>query len=500
MPVLIFYAKIEMLIIANKSKYIRICMKKTKIVATIGPASEKKEILKQLVENGMNVIRINCSHGKHEEYAEIIKNTRELSKELKVPIGILADIQGPRIRTIVDDEINIEKGEKIIISDIFYDFESQIPNLKSLKLDYPEIIQDITVGNEILVEDGLIKVKVIKKENRYLEVEVIDGGVIKNHKGVNIPDADLKIPVITKKDEKDLDFMLEQEIDFIGLSFVSSKKDIEDLKERIIKKTGRKENLPQIVAKIERKKAIENLDEIIEATDVVMVARGDLGIEMEESRVAILQKEIVAKSLKNMKPVIVATQMLDSMIENPRPTRAEVSDVTNAVIDHADAVMLSGETANGKYPVEAVKIMADIINKTEESPYDDVYGIIKTASSYDYVTIVKSAYELSKNPDVKAILVKTSKGLTARLISHFRPNQPIFAATNNQKTYNQLSVVWAMEANFFEAEKESDELIERLIEEEKKKGALKSGDKIVVILGKDLENKEINLIGLKEIN
>jgi pyruvate kinase len=263
---------------------------------------------------------------------------------------------------------------------------------------------------------------------------------------------------------------------------------------------GEEVRIPQIVAKIERKEAIKNLDEIINETDIVMVARGDLGIEMEESKVAILQKEIIAKSLGGMKPVIVATQMLDSMINNSRPTRAEVSDVSNAVIDHTDAVMLSGESANGKYPVEAVKTMTDIIRDTEESPYDDVYETIKTRNSYDYVTIVKSAYELSKNPNVKAILVKTSKGLTARIISHFRPNQPILVATDSQKTFNQLSVVWGTKANFFETETEPGQLIERLIEKEKANGALKSGDKVVVILGKDLENKEINLIGLKTIS
>ena len=489
-------------------------MKNTKIVATIGPASEKREILKQLIENGMNVARLNFSHGDYASYVRTIEKVRSIAEELDRNIGIMADLQGPRIRTIVSEDFEIKSGEKIFvysasrssqISNSQFLISNQIPNpndekSKVIGLDYAGILADIEVGNEILIEDGLIKVRVIEKKNEYLAAEVIDGGIVKNEKGVNIPDAKLKIPAITPKDEEDLLFALSQNVDFVALSFVSTAEDIVDLRKRMVRTLGEEARIPQIVAKIERKEAINNLDEIIKETDAVMVARGDLGIEVEESKVVILQKEIIAKSLSQMKPVIVATQMLDSMINNPRPTRAEVSDVSNAVIDHTDAVMLSGESANGKYPVETVKTMADIIRDTEASPYDDVYETIKTGNSYDYVTIVKSAYELSKNPNVKAILVKTSKGLTARLISHFRPSQPILTVTNDRKTFNQLSLVWGTEANFFESEKESDELIEKLIEKEKAGGVLKSGDKVVVILGKDLENKEINLIGLKTIS
>jgi len=484
-------------------------MKKTKIVATIGPVSKSREVLKQLIEKGMNVARLNFSHGDYVSNIRIIENVRSISQELDKNIGIMADLQGPRIRISLDKDVEIKPGEEIYVSDISIDKNFQFPisndqsaswRTKIIKLDYPGIIKDIEIGNEILIEDGLIKLKVTGKKDEYLETEVIDGGIIKNEKGVNIPDADLKIPVITSKDEEDLLFALGQDVDFIALSFVSTAQDIIDLRNKIVKILNREDNIPKIVAKIERKEAIKNIDEIIKESDVIMVARGDLGIEVEESKVVILQKEIIAKSLSGMKPVIVATQMLDSMINNPRPTRAEVSDVSNAVIDHTDAVMLSGESANGKYPIEAVKIMADIIRDTEDSPYDDIYEIIKTGVSHDYVTIVKSAYELSKNPNVKAILVKTLKGVTANLISHFRPSQPILVATNNQKTFNQLSMVWGTEANLFETENESDELIDKLIEKEKANGILKSGDKVVVILGKDFENKEINLIGLKEIS
>jgi pyruvate kinase len=488
--------------------------KKTKIVATIGPASEKKETLKQMAESGMNVARLNFSHGAYSWHQKAIDDIRELSHEMQIPLGIMADLQGPRIRTIVDSDFEIKPGEKILVYSASRD--SQIPNSpatagprlgggndqnpKVIKLDYPGIIKDIEIGNEILIEDGLMKVKVLKKEKDCLEAEVIDGGTIKNEKGVNIPDAKLKIPPITEKDEKDLEFSLKNEVDFVAISFVSNAQEIVDLRDKIKKLLGRADNLPQIVAKIERKEAIKNLDEIISETDVVMVARGDLGIEMEESKVAVLQKEIIAKSLVKMKPVIVATQMLDSMIENPRPTRAEVSDVSNAVIDHADATMLSGETANGKYPVEVVKTMAEIIKDTEESPFDDVYQILKLEASNEFTPIVQSAYEISKNPEVKAIIVNSVSGFSARLISHFRPDQPILVATNNKKTYGQLSVVWGTEAALFETESDSTSLIDKLIEKAKSEGMLKEKDKVVVITGKESGAGKMNLVGLKEIN
>ena len=469
--------------------------KNTKIVATIGPASNKKEILKKLVENGVNVIRLNCSHGKYEEYKQIINDVRDISKELDRPVGILADIQGPRIRTLVESPVEMKEGEKILIGKS--DFKSN--DQKYINLDYSGILKDVEVGNDILVEDGLMKIKIVDKKDNHLEGEVVDGGIIKNHKGVNIPDANLKIPVVTEKDEKDLDFMLEQEVDFIGLSFVSSKKDIEDLKVRMTGKLGRKENLPQVVAKIERKKAIDNLDEIMEAADVVMVARGDLGIEIDPSKVAILQKEIIQKSLESHRPVIVATQMLNSMIENPRPTRAEVSDVSNAVIDHADAVMLSGESASGKYPVESVAMMKEIIINTEESPFDDVNDYKISGITSEELEIARTACELSKNSDVKAILAVSPTGFTARLISHFRPKKKLVVATNSKKTYNQLSVVWGAKAYLFESEKNINDMAEELIKTIKNDGTLGMGDKVVVVFGKSLEENNLSLIGIREV-
>lgn len=503
-------------------------LKRTKIVATIGPASKEKETLRKMIENGMNVIRLNFSHNEHSWHQEVIEDVRSLSKEMGLPVGIIADLQGPRIRTSVEGDVEIKTGENIIVSDISVDknFQFPISNLayrkagfqknfnnqisKIIKLDYPGIIKDIEIGNVILIEDGLKSVKVIEKEKNYLIAEVIDGGTVKNHKGVNIPDAKLSIPPITEKDERDLEFSLRNEVDFVAMSFVSSATDVLNLKSKIVKILGREparnashddaggNNLPQIVVKIERKEAIKNLDEIIAATDAVMVARGDLGIEMDETKVVIFQKEIIAKSMSGLKPVIVATEMLSSMIENPRPTRAEVSDVTNAVIDHADAVMLSGESANGKYPVEVIKTMAEIIENTEESPYDDMNDFkIDHNFSNEYTNFIKSVRGLLYDSGAKAIAILSRGGFTARVISHFRPDQIILAGTNNEKTYNHSSLVWGVKA-FLLKDGKIDEVIENMINKAQEREFVRSGEKIVLI-GKN-DEKNSRFVDIRKIN
>lgn len=473
--------------------------KKTKIVATIGPASKDRETLRKMIEGGMNVVRLNFSHGEYSWHQEVIDDTRSLSEEIGVPVGIIADLQGPRIRTLVDGEVDLIPGEKILIYDssINQETKKNLQDTKNLGLDYPGIIQDIEVGNTILIEDGLKSVKVIKKEADYLEAKVIDGGIVKNHKGVNIPDAKLSIPPVTEKDERDLEFSLKNEVDFVAMSFVSCADDVLKLRSKIAKISGREENLPHIIVKIERKEAINNLEEIIEATDAVMVARGDLGIEMDETKVVIFQKEIIAKSLNNLKPVIVATEMLSSMIENPRPTRAEVSDVTNAVIDHTDAVMLSGETANGKYPVETIKTMAEIIANTEESPYDDICNFnIKQELSNEYVNFIKNSCSLFVNSNAKAVAILSRGGFTARVISHFRPVQMILVGTNNEKTYQQSSLVWGIKATLLKNGK-IDEVVEYLLEKAQDDKLLKVGDKIVLI-GKN-DDRNHRFVNIREI-
>jgi pyruvate kinase len=487
-------------------------VKKTKIVATLGLVSDNKETLRQMIENGMNVARLNFSHGSYEWHGGIIRTIRELAQEMNVSIGILADLQGPRIRTVVIDNVEMNSGEFILVSDIFYspnfqfpisNFQSisndQISNDKKLSLDVEKITDDVEVGNEILIEDGLMKVVVKEKNEGMLLCEVIDGGTVKNHKGVNIPDAKLRINPITEKDQADLEFVLKEGVDFVAMSFVSSGENIEELRGRIKTILGREDSLPQIIAKIERKEAIRNLDDIISHTDAVMVARGDLGIEVEGTMVAVLQKEIVKKSLQHMKPVIVATQMLDSMINNPRPTRAEISDVTNAVVDHADAVMLSGESASGKYPVESVRTMKSIIENTEASPFDDVKKTLTLNEKDDLKQLILSAHELAKNISAKAIIAGSAGGNTARIISHFRPEQPILVVTNNRTTCNQLALVWGVQSNFYETGNVFREDIDWLIENTKRDGVLTEGDNAVLIMGRMADGEKIRLMGMKKI-
>lgn len=486
-------------------------IKKTKIVATLGLVSDKKQVIKKMIEAGMNVARLNFSHSPHEWHGNVIDIIRELSEEMGVAIGILADLQGPRIRTVVNEDVQIQSGDMILVSDIFFapnfkfpisNFQTisndQIPKIKQFLLDVEKISSDIEVGNEILIEDGLISVVVKEKNNNVLLCEVIDGGTVKNHKGVNIPDAKLHINPITEKDEKDLAFVLSKNVDFIGMSFVSSGADIEMLREKITQNLGRKNDLPQIIAKIERKEAIKNLDDIIEHTDGVMVARGDLGIEIDGTKVAVLQKEIIKKSLQNMRPVIVATQMLNSMIENPRPTRAEVSDVTNAVVDHADAVMLSGESAGGKYPVESVQTMKEIIENTEQSSFDDVKHLLDLNGESDFKQIVRGAYDLAKNSTAKAIVLASVSGFTARLMSHFRSEKPLFVVTNNKTTFNQLPLVWGVEG-FYTEEKELLKAIDEMIEYRKANSNLVAGDTVIMVLGSVPGGERMQLMGVKTI-
>jgi pyruvate kinase len=475
--------------------------KKTKIVATLGLVSDTKETLRKMVDVGMNVGRLNFSHGSYEWHGNIIKTLRELSQETGKPIGILADLQGPRIRTVVEADVEIKTGDVVEVGDIAGEqtTDNKQQATKKFLLDVAKIVDDIEVGNEILIEDGIIKVVVKEKNDGVLLCEVIDGGIVRNHKGVNIPDAQLHIDPVTQKDQSDLEFALKNGVDFVALSFVSDGNDIENLRKRMKDILGREDNLPQIVAKIERKEAIKNLDDIIMHTDVVMVARGDLGIEIETSKVAVLQKQIIKKCLENMKPVIVATQMLNSMIDNPRPTRAEVSDVTNAVIDHADAVMLSGESASGKYPVESVETMAKIICDTESSPFDDITHTLETVISGQKTDLAKSAYDLARNSKAKAIVMGSESGKTARTVAHFRAEQPVYVVTDNEVSWRQLSLVWGVESHLYNNGRVFREDIDWLIDKVKQAGTLAKGDTVVVIMGRVPEDEGMHLVGVKQV-
>lgn len=477
-------------------------MKNTKIVATIGPASESKEILKKMVESGMNVARLNFSHGEYAWHAEIINRIREISHEMNRSIGILADLQGPRIRTEVKDSCEVKKGSVLRVSDISkketLTIDESSPNEPMVLLDLPGVTSSLEVGHAILIEDGTIELRVIEKSQNYVRAEALNEGTIKNRKGVILPDSKLELSILSEKDKKDLEFVLKEGVDFVGLSFVGSADDIESVRKEMRNIVGEEAFLPKIVSKIERKEAIKNLFSIIALSDAVMVARGDLGIEMPESEIAILQKHIIAESLKAAKPVIVATQMMKSMTENPRPTRAEVSDVSNAVIDHADAVMLSEESAMGKYPVETVAMMSEIIEKTEESPFDDLYKALDLNFKSEYAVMIRSVYELMQSFHAKGVLLLSMSGYTAKLLSHFRPNGKLFVATNLRSTWNELSLVWGIDPYLFEDDK-LDTFIERLMVQVKNDGKLTTGDQTVVFLGRTPDLETMKLVGIREI-
>ena len=485
-------------------------MRKTKIVATIGPASESREILRQLIEAGMNVARLNFSHGELSWHKTIIDHIRGLSLELDTPIAILGDIQGPRIRIQVQAEISVVAGEQVLIGDIAHGIgELDALRGKFLLLDQPGIIGSIQPGDAILIADGALQLKALEFTGGFLRAEVLNDGVIRNKKGVNLPDSPLNLPVITAKDERDLEFIVREGLDYVGLSFVGSAEDIELTREKmrafasslIASETAAKELsvIPSVVAKIERKEALKNLKKIVKAADAVMVARGDLGIEMPETEVALLQKRIVAESLRQVRPVIVATQMLRSMVDNPRPTRAEVSDVTNAVIDHADAIMLSEESAAGQYPVEAVAIMREIADKTEESPYDDIYQELSMNLRSEFAVVVRSVYQLARSYDARAIVIISRSGFSARVLSHFRPEGRLLVGTTDVTVWRRLALVWGVDGYLFEAHTGTDGLAEKVVASARIAGVLRTGDRVVVCLGRDTERDTLQLVGVREV-
>lgn len=478
----------------------KIMTKKTKIVATLGPVSETVEVLEKMIRAGLNVMRFNFSHGAYEWHEQTMINVRTAAMNVGVPVSILADLQGPRVRTHVASEIVITAGETIRLFDVSQtdDEIAQLAHdVKYLTLDCPHIVDAIAVGNDILIEDGLMKVRAVDKTAQYVVCDVIDGGTVKNHKGVNIPDARIPLPTMTKKDFDDLAFALAHDVDYVALSFVRSGQDIVDARQHMLKIVGDEGKLPKIVSKIECKEALKNLENILTATDAVMIARGDLGIEMDPTTIAILEKEILEKSILHLRPVIVATQMLASMEHNARPTRAEVADVTNAVADHTDAVMLSGESSMGAYPVESVETMAQIAMHTECSPYDDVREVMPITFSSEEVRIAHATYAFAKELHAQAIVIFSESGYTARMLSHYRPAQQIIVVTNQKKTYQQLALVWGVQSFLVVDEESRAECISRAIEDAKEKNLLHTGDLVITILGTTKAGKQLTLTGTR---
>ncbi|MDB4655235.1 pyruvate kinase [Flavobacteriales bacterium] len=470
---------------------------KTKIVATIGPASCSKENLKELIHGGMNIARLNFSHGSHKDVLEIIKNVREINDELGLHIGLLADLQGPKIRLgeVKDGGVPIKSGHTLTITT-----KKCVGDSKKVYLSYPEFPKDVAKGDTILINDGKLILQVIGTDRKTEVTATVEhGGLMESRKGVNLPNTKISMPCLTEKDLEDLAFAVKHNVEWIGLSFVRRAQDVIELKS-LIKEQGGKS---KVVAKIEKPEAVKDLDNIISETDAVMVARGDLGVEIPMQEVPMVQKTIVEKCIKESKPVIIATQMMESMITNPAPTRAEVNDVANAVLDGADALMLSGETSVGDHPDLVVKAMYSIIRHVENK--GDIYNrSVNTISSIERTitdSICQTSVTLASQSDAKGILTMTNSGYTAFKISSYRPKANIFVFTDNTSILNMLSLVWGVRGFYYDKYVSTDHTIADLKLRLKREGMVKEGDLVINIASMPIsERGQSNMMKLSMVN
>ncbi|HBU07563.1 MAG TPA: pyruvate kinase [Candidatus Magasanikbacteria bacterium] len=476
--------------------------KRTKIVCTIGPACESEVTLTKMIKAGMNVARLNFSHGIWEWHLATLKKIRKISKKLNEPIAIIQDLQGPKIRVgaLPEKGVILKEGKKIC-------FDTSLSTYKNetIPIDYKDLHLYTKKGERMMLDDGRMEVEISKVAGNVITAEVVVGGILTSHKGINLPDSKLAIRALTDKDKEDALFGVKNEVDMMALSFVSSAQDVFDLRfliEEYERKFKIKRSQPiKIIVKIERYQAVKNIKEILDVADAVMVARGDLGVEIPPQNVPLVQKQLIDECLLIAKPVIVATQMLDSMQNNPRPTRAEVSDVANAVVDHTDAVMLSNETATGKYPVETVAMMTSIIQETEKSVYDDleVMQYVKKKKKIDEVVSEMSRL-LAEKVDAKIILAASITGETGRLISRHRPELPIVVATDNERTMRQLNLSWGVKSFILKPCRTIEELIARSMVYVKKEKLAKKGDKIIVVSGEPVgQAGHVNLLEVREV-
>ena len=450
-------------------------IKKTKIVCTLGPASENEETLRELIKNGLNVCRLNFSHGSHEEHKGRMDLVKKLREELNMPTAILLDTKGPEIRTGKFDvpEVFLEEGQTFTIT-----MKDVIGDKERCTVSYKGLANDVKPGDTILIDDGLVGLTVKEVNNDDIVCEVQNSGIVKNHKGVNVPGVKVNLPAITEKDRSDIEFGIEQGIDFIAASFVRKVSDVLAIRE--ILEENNAEHI-KIISKIENQEGVENLDEIIEVSDGIMVARGDLGVEIPTEEIPVVQKLMIKKCNEAGKPVITATQMLDSMIRNPRPTRAEVTDVANAIYDGTDAIMLSGETAAGKYPVEAVKTMATIAKRAEETMRNRRDKINKSKNVTDAISYATCTTAMDL--EAKAILSSTASGHTARMVSKFRPDCPIVATTSNESVRRQLALTWGVLPLMREKSANIDHVIVNSIEAAKTSNYVSKDDVVVITAG-----------------
>jgi pyruvate kinase len=450
---------------------------RTRIVCTLGPASDSDEVVRAMMRAGMDVARLNFSHGDHATHATRVERIRRLAREENCTVAILADLQGPKIRVgeIENGAVRLSPGATIVLTN-----RAGLGNASRVSIDYPKLAQAVQPGNRILLDDGLIELQVVATQDDAVIARVVNGGELKSHKGVNLPGVPLEISALTDKDRADAQFAIAQGVDYIALSFVRHMDDVIELK-RLIESYGA--SLP-VIAKIEKPEAVEHIDAILQVCDAVMVARGDLGVEARPEQVPIFQKQIIRKANAAGKPVITATQMLESMIQNPRPTRAEASDVANAILDGTDAVMLSGETAVGKYPVEAVELMAHIGAAVEASLQFASCSFTFGNEAMSMTDAIGNATcEIAKQLHAKLIVTATSSGFTARMISRHRPLTPIFAVTSSEQTQRRLALVWGVNATLVSNATRIEDLVQASMSAAREQGLVAEGDVVVVTGG-----------------
>ncbi|HZS44776.1 MAG TPA: pyruvate kinase [Blastocatellia bacterium] len=450
-------------------------MRRTKIVCTLGPATSTREQLDALIRNGMNVARFNFSHGAHEEHAERMSLLRSVAKERGEFIAIMQDLQGPKIRTgtLRDKQVTLKTGDRLVITT-----RNVLGDANVISTTYPDLPKDVAAGDRILLSDGLIELRVESATPPDVVCTIINGGILGEHKGINLPGVKVSAPSLTEKDKRDLGFGIKQDVDYVALSFVRSAEDICALRQ-ILDQAGSR---IKIIAKLEKPEAIDNLEAILNISDAVMVARGDLGVELSPERVPVIQKHIINRANQTGTIVITATQMLESMINNPRPTRAEASDVANAILDGTDAVMLSGETSVGAYPAQAVRMMADIAVDVEKSAiYRNFCNTEIMPSVPDFArTISRAVRQTADSLNAKAIMAFTRSGRTARLMSKYRPVAPIIALSTNESVCRQMALFWGVNPTCVREVDNTDDLVNETEAKARETGLVESNDVIIV--------------------
>ena len=470
-------------------------MRKTKIICTIGPASQSPEKIREMIEAGMNVCRCNFSHGSYEEQKNKMMTVVRISEEMKKPVATLIDTKGPeiRLRTFEEEKITLEEGQKFTLTT-----KDIIGTKDMVSVTYENIVNDVVVGGSVLIDDGLIELRVEEITDTDLICRVVNGGPVSNKKGVNLPGANLSMPFISEQDRKDILFGIDCGFDFIALSFVRSKEDVLEVRKML----DEKRSPMKVIAKIENMQGINNLDEILEVSDGIMVARGDMGVEVPLEEVPVIQKRMIRKAVARGKHVITATQMLESMTKNPRPTRAEAADVANAIFDGTTAIMLSGESANGKYPVEALKTMSKIAERAEKDiNYNKLLRKIQDNGEKDITEAISHATcTVASDLNASAIITVTISGFTAEKVARFKPSCPIICCSVNPRVLRQAALLWGVEPLLIEKKSTPEDLFKEALWVAEKAGKIKKGDRVVVTAGVPLGvSGNTNMIRVVEV-